>query len=287
MNNLGKLVSVLTLAASLTALSPDRGNELNPPFTHPIPEIELSDKKKNEGIEKPKGEANLVLDILVKKGKIPNLDLGDVEIRDNSLYGTLFFGYYQLLFQQVNDSTFVEHHYIRNKVDSLSRYEIFTTKRRLDSLNNPYFVLEKYETKLGKARAEKISLEGKTYNNGNMPAIIALNNFFEEKMGASARILVLGVPYDFNIHKELGEKTKNKQEIIYYAKMSDVTKTKDDVFIMDEFLNLYTEKNTIITPNKIITNTQYNKLEAQCEVLEHDKSFWIDKYKITGIVRKK
>jgi hypothetical protein len=286
MNNISKLVSSIILAASVSSFNLDM--EKSEFYSNnDKSKIELSDKKKNEGIEKPKGEPNLVLDILVKKGKWPNIDIGDVEIRDNSLYATLLFGYYQLMFTQINDSTFVEHLYARNiKKDSISRYEIFTTKKRIDSLNKPYYVLEKYETKFGKARAEKMPLEGKIFNSGNMPAISALNSFFDENIGSSASILVLGVPYKFNIHKQIGERSKNTQEIIYYAKMSEVTKTKDDIFIMDEFLNLYTEKETTIELNKKIVNTHYNKLQAQFEVLNMD-NFWDGNYKATGQVRKK
>lgn len=285
---LGKIVTTLSLAISLSASFPNNARSQTPITANIISPTKEIDIKKNKGLIKPIGQPNLELDIYVKKGILPNIDIGDVEIRKNSIYASLLWGYYQIMLRQVNDTTFVEELYARDVNKDSTRYEIFTTTKRIDpSTKKEYFTLDSYDVLMGSPRKEKLPLEGKTYYPNYMPAILMLNNFFENKLEDSAKILVLGVPYNFNVHKKTGETLNNRTEIIYYAKMSDlVTRTEDDVFIMDEFLNLFTDREILNSNGKTEVVTNYNKLEAKFEVLNVGP-FWDGKYKATGLVRKK
>jgi len=283
--SLSKIVTTLSLAVSLSAINPfsaqsqvQMSSIINGDPTEVL-------NKSTKGIIKPTDIPELSADIKVQKGKLPAVKIGELEIRDKSMYASLLFGHYQILFEQVNDTTFAEHLFTRSLSKESERYEIFITKKRTDSLGNPYFILTEYLTTKGTPREEKIPLENKTYSSNFSPSILNLNKFLDNNLPDEVKLLVLGVTYNFNIYEKRQPLGKNCTEVTKYAKMSEVVHTPDDSFLMEEYINLQTEE-TKVNQNGIDTVLMHPKeFEAKFTVV--NSGVWNGNYKAIGTIKNK
>lgn len=289
--DLAKTVITLSLAMSLSAFNTQTASsqvKLSSIISKNTTELE---KEQIKGIPKPEGYADLTLDIRIQKGILPAVKIGNVEVRSNSLYASLLFGHYQILFEQVNDSTFVEHLFSRSLSKDSERYEVFTTKKLTDTTNQSnYFILDNYTTTKGIPREEKIPLKNTKYPQEFTPAIIALNKFLNQSLENKVNIIVLGVPYTFNLYEKKErlrktEKNTNAVAIINYAKMSEILETPDDTFLLEEYLNLYTRQETKFNNGIIEKKIIPEKFESNFKVV--NSGLWNGEYKATGIVRER
>lgn len=283
--SLAKIVTTLSLALSLSTLNPfPAQGQVQLASRISGDPTELLDKSK-KGIIKPSDTPELSADIKVQKGIMPAIKIGELEIRDKSMYASLLFGHYQILFEQENDSTFVEHLFTKSLSKDSERYEIFITKKRKDEQGNPYFILTEYLTTKGTPREEKIPLENKTYSSTFSPSILTLNQFLKNKLPEEVNMIVLGVTYNFNIYEKREPSGKNTTTVTKYAKMSEVMHTPDDSFLMEEYINLRSTETKNKNNGLEMTMMQPKEFEAKFTVI--NSGVWNGNYKAIGVVKDK
>ncbi len=288
--SLNDIVKTLGLALSLSMISPSYVQGQSS-FAS-IPEISSVttslDTKEYTGIPKPAQDPDVIIDLRAHR-KILGIDFskqaGIAEIRKNSLYIDLLSGKYQLMFEQINDSTFLEHLFTVNlEKNNNQRYELFTTVRRKESL-----VLKNYEVLIGTPREEKLYLEHKVYSGEFLPIMMAVNKFFENTLNDNINVVAFGVKYTFNLYRTEQTKQTTQQKktdekiIIRTAKMTELIKrTPEDIILMEENLYVFTtEKNM-----KDTTIIELQKIEADFAIVNSGMLWNSNNYKATGKVRK-
>jgi hypothetical protein len=273
---LDKLIITLGLTITLATILPQKANGqtdiLNSTKTEILSEFENTE---HLGIPVPTGTPNFTTDLYVNMNKpiisMLKLNAGHVEVRDNSLYAVLARGNYQILFEQIDDTTFVERLYNYNSENKTVRYEIFTTKKRKNSKGKDYFVLEEYVAIEGEKRAEKIPLENKTYSDV-MPAVVLLNKLLKNELPEKPKILVFGIEYPIEISETRKTTKNNETKVKKYADLLNaVERTPDDVFIMENPINLYLVEKTIKKNGKDTTLVTPIKLETMFEIINYTK----------------
>ncbi len=113
---------------------------------------------------------------------------GYVELRDSSLYLSLFFGMYQLLFTQNNDTLFTSYQYINTLFGSnqSDKYiESVTDSTRLETI-----------TFFGKENTEKKRYLDTAYTVQYQPIIALINQFIRNKNPADAKVICFGKTYE-------------------------------------------------------------------------------------------
>jgi hypothetical protein len=285
--NLGEIVTTLSLALSLSALSINSAYSQGQFTSSTMPAKSTftteSESTKHRGIVKPAGKPTLELNLQVHSKIIPPIKVGTAEVRKNSLYLSLFFDSYQMMFEQINDSTFVEHLYTRNLETNEERYEKFTTIKRNNSL-----VFTNYDLVTGTARDEKIPLINTTYTPEFLPVMTVVNSFLENKLPNQINVVLYGATYTFNLYtKERKSPNKNNEiEVVKYAKMTElVTRTPDDIILLGEKINIFTTEKIVNQNGKDTTIMYPKKIEAEFAVV--NSGIWNgSSYKATSTFKK-
>jgi hypothetical protein len=297
--SLSKIVTTLSLALSLSALSTDyvqsqttqkpksqssvaQLTNINPTDTNPSD----TDKKESKGLAIPIGKPDFTIDIRAHR-KILGIDFsagaGMAEIRKNNIYINLLSGAYQMMFEQVNDSTFIEHLYTVNLETKKEREEQFTTKIRNNSQ-----ILTEYKVLKGEPRKEKLMLENTAYPAEFMPVLTAVNKFLINKLPKKINVVAFGDAYTFSLYTD-EKKTKyikGEKQVVKYAKMDELVKrTPDDIVIMGEYLNIIANEKTIKQNGYYNTLLIPKKFEANFAII-NSGIFWnSDNYKAVGIIK--
>jgi hypothetical protein len=289
MNNLGKIVMTLSLAFSFSAFSPNYAysqTSLAAISSSTSTSVDVN-KKQTKSI-RPTGEPNLILDIRGHRKIILGIDLsmgaGIAELRENSLYIDLLSGSYQILFEQVNDSTFTEQLYTANMDTGKERHEKFTTIRK----KNNSLVFAKYDTLAGTSRKEKIPLLNTVYDQKFMPVMTVVKKFLSNSLPDELNVIVMGGKYTFNLYTDKRTSNKNGEiDVTRYAKMTElVTRTPDDIIIMDDKVFMYTTETTEKVNGKYTNVMRPEKIEAKFAVINSGRFWNSENYKAAASVRK-